>query len=387
MATEQLPKEFEKTTEVLPFSKYGISSYEDIKKAEEEVQHLEHLKKLGLSNEEIKLYQDNEAGLLDEHKKVESSVLKAQLESVYNKVNAQQNEPGSSKQSEESSSKPFDLFARLEKKTITFYPEGHPMNEIKELEQSMFAHLKNDIIPITKRRKMLRRLERRKERILAQEKQLIPTLEHTSDVPRRNSLWDVKEKPSKPQNIGKQKPIIGPKQETLYTIKDNKIVRLEPVNKAESKEDCIEQQENPEEQRNVNINQEYRAVDIVIPVNAAEEQLLEGTKMCVDDIKKIERFKDYEPGVPSKVLYLKNIASSVTQEQLSMLFIQFQLENGGPVDVRLMSGRMRGQAFVSFQNEDLAIRALDEVNGTILSGKPVVIQFGRNSNRIQDDNR
>ncbi|KAJ2945293.1 hypothetical protein O0L34_g9372 [Tuta absoluta] len=387
MATEKLPKEFEKTTEVLPFSKYGLTSFGDIETAEKEVQHLEYLKKLGLSNQEIKLYQDNEAGLFDDQKKVESSALKAQLESVYKKVNGQQNEPGSSKQLDEpGSSKPFDLFARLEK-TVTFYPEGHPMNEIKELEQSLFGHLKTDIIPITKRRKMLRHLERRKERILAQGKQLIPTIEHTSDVPRKNSLWDLKEKPSKSQNDEQKPIIIGPKQETLYTIKDNKIVRLEPVNKAESNEEDREQEETTEEHRNVNINREYRAVDIVIPVNAAEEQLLEGTKMCVDDIKKIERFKDYEPGVPSKVLYLKNIASSVTQEQLSMLFIQFQLENGGPVDVRLMSGRMRGQAFVSFQNEDLAIRALDEVNGTILSGKPVVIQFGRNSNRIQDDNR
>lgn len=66
----------------------------------------------------------------------------------------------------------------------------------------------------------------------------------------------------------------------MYTIKDNKIVRLEPV--ADSEE-------------------ELRAVDIVIPVNAAEEQLLEGTKMCLDDIKKIDRFKDYEPGIPSRV--------------------------------------------------------------------------------------
>lgn len=70
----------------------------------------------------------------------------------------------------------------------------------------------------------------------------------------------------------------------MYTIKDNKIVRLEPV-------------------QHQGDAQEFRAVDIVVPVNAAEEQLLEGTKMCLDDIKKIDRFKDYEPGMPSKVSF------------------------------------------------------------------------------------
>lgn len=52
-----------------------------------------------------------------------------------------------------------------------------------------------------------------------------------------------------------------------------------------------------------------------------------------------------------QTLYLKNIAPSVSQEQLSLLFAQFTLANGGPVDVRLMSGRMRGQAFVIFHSE------------------------------------
>lgn len=52
-----------------------------------------------------------------------------------------------------------------------------------------------------------------------------------------------------------------------------------------------------------------------------------------------------------QVLYLKNIAPSVSQEQLSLLFNQFVLANGGPVDVRMMTGRMRGQAFVGFQSE------------------------------------
>lgn len=56
-----------------------------------------------------------------------------------------------------------------------------------------------------------------------------------------------------------------------------------------------------------------------------------------------------------QVLYLKNIAPTVTQQQLSVLFNQFVLDNGGPIDVRLMTGRMRGQAFVRFQSKLISL--------------------------------
>ncbi|CAH2258042.1 jg26742 [Pararge aegeria aegeria] len=259
----------------------------------------------------------------------------------------------------------------VHKQAAKFYAEGHPMNELKEIEEDLFGHLKNEnIIPITKRRKLLRHLERKKEKVISQQKDPgIDPIAGPSQV-KPGSLWDVKEIPVKQPPSNSDNRIIGPKKRTMYTIKEDKIVRLEPV------------------QHRENADEEFRAVDIVVPVNAAEEQLLEGTKMCLDDIKKIDRFKDYEPGLPSKVLFLKNISTRVPQEQLSLLFNQFHLENGGPVELRLMSGRMRGQAFVTFQSEDLAIQALVEINGTILGGQPIIAQFGRNSNRIQmEENR
>ena len=43
--------------------------------------------------------------------------------------------------------------------------------------------------------------------------------------------------------------------------------------------------------------------------------------------------------------------------------------------------------FILFTAEDLAIQALDEVNGTIMGGRPIIAQFGRNTNRIQEENR
>lgn len=195
---------------------------------------------------------------------------------------------------------------------INFYPKGHPMNELKEIDASLFGHLKNDdIMPITKRRKILRRLERKKERILCQQKEIYMEPLPSSSKSKLGSLWDVKDvtvRVKEPQSdrfitmkfkfyvnacikvrnyyfLSIFRLFTGTKNQTMYTIKDDKIVRLER-----------ERQD------------EFRAVDIVVPQNRAEEQLLEGTKMSLEDIKSIERFKDYKPGIPSKVKKLKKIS-------------------------------------------------------------------------------
>lgn len=169
-------------------------------------------------------------------------------------------------------------------------PEGHPINDIKQMDHKLFSHLKpqEQILPISKRRKILRRLDRKEKRLLAQDEPGPCIINKINIDKRPGSLWDLKEmpvkiKPAEKKDSPKDDKIIGPKKPTMYTIKDRKIVRLEPLTKDNK---CTDN---------------YQAVDIVMPVNAAEARLLEGTKMCIDDIKKIERFKDYEPGIPSKV--------------------------------------------------------------------------------------
>ncbi|XP_053616501.1 RNA-binding protein 41-like [Plodia interpunctella] len=370
MSSQSLPKEFERSTEVLPIVTYGISTIEDLRRAEAEIHLLEKLKRAGLSSEEVKLYRENETGGIDKQTKVEAAVLKQRLEVIYEKISDYEKSL-SQKQSDEepSTSTSKDIFERLRDKPITIYPDPHhPMNNIKDIEKNLFSHLNADVTPLTKRRKELRRFERKEDKILSRDGHMeIPTVP-IQTVNREGSLWDVKEL----QKIPKKEqvmPIIGPveKKPVMYSIRNNKIVRLEPL---------------PGDRVHI---EEYRAVDIIAPVNNAERELLEGTKMAVDDIRKMERFKNYEPGIPSKVLYLKNVAPGVSREQLGLLFNQFTLANGGPVDVRLMAGRMRGQAFVSFSNEELAIQALEEINGTILSGRPVIAEFGRNNNTNRED--
>ncbi|XP_013192684.1 RNA-binding protein 41-like [Amyelois transitella] len=369
MSSQTMPKEFERSTEVLPIMTYGISTIEDLRRAEAEIRMLDKLKKAGLSSEEVKLYRDNENGV--EKPKVEASALKRKLESIYEKISDYDKTVSQESKDNPSTSSPpsVDVFERLRDKPITIYPDpNHPMNNLKEIEQNLFGHLDGDVTPLSKRRKELRRFERSKEKILNQDGHIeIPTAP-VPTVNREGSLWDVKELP-KPKNV--DIPIIGPseKKPVMYSIRNNKIVRLEAL---PGDCGCVHEEE-------------YQAVEIVAPVNNAERELLEGTQMSLDDIRKIDRFKDYEPGIPSKVLYLKNLASSVTREQLALLFNQFMMSNGGPINVDLLTGRMRGQAFVSFTSEDIAIQALEEVNGTIMCGRPIIAEFGRNNNTNRED--
>lgn len=175
------------------------------------------------------------------------------------------------------------------------------MNELQELESNLLGNLKTEMIPLTRRRKMLRRLERKKERLLAQAQQnnidSIGALPGTSRSYRPGSLWDVRETSHRniPHTITSQDQEADASdafQQAMYAIRDNLIVRISdpmPINPEEYPE------EQPVEQ------------PAEMPESDDEAQLLEGTKMCLDDIRKIDRFKDYEPGIPSKVRYRDKI--------------------------------------------------------------------------------
>ncbi|KAH7445706.1 hypothetical protein KP509_01G021100 [Ceratopteris richardii] len=100
--------------------------------------------------------------------------------------------------------------------------------------------------------------------------------------------------------------------------------------------------------------------------------------LSLDEIRELPcgKFRNYSPGIPSKVLYVKNLAKDVTEADLVSLFVRYQVEHQ-PLLFRLMKkGRMKGQAFVTFSDVETSSKALQLLNGYILRGKPVVIQFG-----------
>ncbi|XP_024904654.1 RNA-binding protein 41 isoform X4 [Pteropus alecto] len=114
------------------------------------------------------------------------------------------------------------------------------------------------------------------------------------------------------------------------------------------------------------------------PIEFVPEDEIQRNRLSEEEIRKIPMFSSYNPGEPNKVLYLKNLSPRVTERDLVSLFARFQEKKGPPIQFRMMTGRMRGQAFITFPNKEIAWQALHLVNGYKLHGKILVIEFGKN---------
>lgn len=118
------------------------------------------------------------------------------------------------------------------------------------------------------------------------------------------------------------------------------------------------------------------------PRNSATREELVAGRMPANEIFALSMFKNYTRGMPTPVLYIKNLSKDVTQDDLHYIFgavFPKSEDFRSQLGVKLMQeGRMRGQAFVTFPSTDLAEDALNIVHGFMLKGKPMVVQFGRN---------
>ncbi|XP_071076411.1 RNA-binding protein 41 isoform X2 [Desmodus rotundus] len=120
------------------------------------------------------------------------------------------------------------------------------------------------------------------------------------------------------------------------------------------------------------------------PIEFIPEDEIQRNRLSEEEIRKIPMFSSYNPGEPNKVLYLKNLSPQVTERDLVSLFARFQEKKGPPVQFRMMTGRMRGQAFITFPNKEIAWKAFHLVNGYKLHGKILVIEFGKNKKQQSD---
>ncbi|XP_031556072.1 RNA-binding region-containing protein 3-like [Actinia tenebrosa] len=111
---------------------------------------------------------------------------------------------------------------------------------------------------------------------------------------------------------------------------------------------------------------------------------LDSNRMSKKELSSLSALKKYSSGDPTTRLYVKNLAKHVEDKDLHYIFgryVDFTLEDEKDrFDIRLMKeGRMKGQAFITLPSENKAKRALEEVHGYILHGKPMVIQFARSA--------
>ncbi|XP_023614539.1 RNA-binding protein 41 isoform X3 [Myotis lucifugus] len=120
------------------------------------------------------------------------------------------------------------------------------------------------------------------------------------------------------------------------------------------------------------------------PIKFVPEDEIQRNRLSEEEIRKIPMFSSYNPGEPNKVLYLKNLSPRVTERDLVSLFARFQEKKGPLIQFRMMTGRMRGQAFITFPNKDIAWQAFHLINGYKLHGKILVIEFGKNKKQQSD---
>ncbi|KAI4897554.1 hypothetical protein NFI96_003962 [Prochilodus magdalenae] len=70
-----------------------------------------------------------------------------------------------------------------------------------------------------------------------------------------------------------------------------------------------------------------------------------------EGIRKISRFQNYQRGEPSNVLCVKNMSPRASLAQLVSLFSRFQKDDQNPILYRLLTGRLKGQAFITFSGK------------------------------------
>ncbi|XP_063343165.1 RNA-binding protein 41 isoform X2 [Pelmatolapia mariae] len=107
-----------------------------------------------------------------------------------------------------------------------------------------------------------------------------------------------------------------------------------------------------------------------------DEEILKNRE-SEEGIWSIPRFRNYQPGKPSKVLCVKNLSPQASVAQLVALFSRFERKDGLPVLYRVLTGRMKGQAFITLPDAETAQNALQLVHRYRLLGKPLVVEFGR----------
>lgn len=114
--------------------------------------------------------------------------------------------------------------------------------------------------------------------------------------------------------------------------------------------------------------------------------LQQSTKLSLNELAQLSIFKNYQKGLPSNKLYIKNLHKDITTEDLQLIYGKYLKDTNISLDIKVMQhGRMKGQAFVTFQTENLDIiqplieHALEDTNGFVLHDKPMVVCYGKQS--------
>ncbi|PRP75470.1 hypothetical protein PROFUN_15720 [Planoprotostelium fungivorum] len=107
-----------------------------------------------------------------------------------------------------------------------------------------------------------------------------------------------------------------------------------------------------------------------------EEQMREGRMSQAEMDKLVFQDRPYHPGVPCSKLFIRSLPKEVTISQIEALFGRFfpsQQQMKESLQIKIMGGRMKGQAFVQFTDASTATQALEGTHGYVMDGKPILI--------------
>ncbi|XP_076025058.1 RNA-binding protein 41 [Genypterus blacodes] len=122
-------------------------------------------------------------------------------------------------------------------------------------------------------------------------------------------------------------------------------------------------------------------------IETISDEEIEKNRESEEGIKSITRFRNYQPGKASKVLCVKNLSAQASVAKLVALFSRFERESGPAVVYRLLTGRLKGQAFITLPDVETAQTALHLVHGYRLLGKPLVVEFGRERTEEEEEEK
>ncbi|CAH0561076.1 unnamed protein product [Brassicogethes aeneus] len=347
-------KEFVGSSEFVPVTNrlHGVTPLSYFENETNKFDVYDKYKSLGLSEQDIQLYEDNLKGfgyVLSKHRNINSDILMGNIKRIEKVIfesttldDKEINVYNIAKQKAEDlfSVKPDSTETKLLKFALN--NEGkkeklpHPMDNIQEVENNLNKNV--DLfssVDVKKIRKKARSLARQ-----INELNQIQPIEYKNNNKSRpitkNSKWD-KQETQKEVKVHENK-LYSCKKQSLYTIKDGKIVQIQGDSK-------------------------------IIDTNKKPN------KLTIKEIKSMDKFKNYEPGDTTSKLYLKNMHKNVEERDLFNLLTDIDKNN--IISIDLMKGKMKGQGFIQFKDENIAKEALILLNGILLRNKPIIVQYSK----------
>ncbi|CAO1426487.1 unnamed protein product [Diamesa serratosioi] len=129
------------------------------------------------------------------------------------------------------------------------------------------------------------------------------------------------------------------------------------------------------------------------PFTILTDDTMKSARLRQDQFSEYPMFNDYDPGIMSNKLYVKNLSKTVTESDLKSIFHRHILDSTEEVDIRLFTlGKLKGQCFVTFnlfenplkrrEAEKLIEKARKEAHGFILKRKPMFVVYGKYQNKL-----